>query len=1074
MAVKINFDGNHSVIQPTLVLVTRSGKRIGAIPAHDLVFNNSLNDGSQISFNLDMADCTASTDIWKKTTDFKLVWVMEWDRYFEISVSVDEGNGLVKHVSGESLGEAELSQINLYGVEINTEDDIAMDDYEPSVFYNQYDTRHSILHRMLAGAPHYHIGHVDNSLTTIQRSFSFHETNIRDAMQEVSEEIHCLFVFDCHTDSNSKIVRAVNAYDLESYCPECGKRGEFTGTCPYCGSDNIISGYGEDTSIFVSTDNLAESIQDTTDSGSVKNCFRLEAGDDLMTATIASCDPSGTGYIWNISDATKEDMSHELVEKLNEYETLYNVYQERYEAVIPQGVLSIYNELVRKYSTEDTPFKSITSPIVGYPNIMNAYFDTIDLYLYLNNSMMPTANMQNTTAEDQARTLARLFSTTQIAVKNIETASKSSVDSAALALAKVFIDPRYQIKITKSEYIDTVWRGKFKIQNYSDEEDTAESAQITRAVTSDYETYIRQAIKKAASKYATTDNPTDISGLFDLSDEDFGYELGKYSLVRLRAFHDACQACIDLLIQNGIADDNGTAEKENGLYSSIYLPYYTKLGLIESEIIERENEVTAIIGKTDQFGEAEITGIQTVLDNERKQIRTSLNLENFMGHELMIELSSFRRDDVYKNDNYISDGLDNAQLFKLAMQFMETAKKDISRASIIQHSFSSTLSNLLAIPEFEVLTEYFDVGNWIRQRSNNDVYRLRLIRYQINFEDFDKITVDFSDASLSSSGYSDIESIISSASSMATSFNTVARQAKKGSDSNSVLAGWVRNGLSVTQTKIVNNADSQDISWDSHGILCREYDPEFDRYDERQTKIINRGIYITDDNWRTSRVGVGDFIYYNPKTGRFEESYGVIADLLVGSMVLSEEVGIYNPSGSITMDGNGLTITADTTDSDKPIPEFTIQQRFMENDEEVISKQVYLDTDGKLVINGDVRISTGSTSFDLSNFNNRMVNLENSAEGFSISIGNTNDNFDQFTRTFYEHFDFTQNGLIISQDNEDAYVKIDNDEFDIFVANENVMKLDRTGLSADVVNVTTIHIGNYVIAVGQNGHLTIS
>ena len=72
------------------------------------------------------------------------------------------------------------------------------------------------------------------------------------------------------------------------------------------------------TSIFVSTDNLANTVTLKTDVDSVKNCFRLEAGDDLMTSTIRSCNPNGSQYLWYISDITKSDMSDELRNRLNE------------------------------------------------------------------------------------------------------------------------------------------------------------------------------------------------------------------------------------------------------------------------------------------------------------------------------------------------------------------------------------------------------------------------------------------------------------------------------------------------------------------------------------------------------------------------------------------------------------------------------------------------------------------------------------------------------------------------------------------------------------------------------------
>ena len=72
-------------------------------------------------------------DVWNRLTDFKLMWCREWNKLFEIYVESNDGDGVSKFVTGTSLGEAELGQILLFDIQINTEDDIARDDYKPTV-----------------------------------------------------------------------------------------------------------------------------------------------------------------------------------------------------------------------------------------------------------------------------------------------------------------------------------------------------------------------------------------------------------------------------------------------------------------------------------------------------------------------------------------------------------------------------------------------------------------------------------------------------------------------------------------------------------------------------------------------------------------------------------------------------------------------------------------------------------------------------------------------------------------------------------------------------------------------------
>ena len=113
----------------------------------------------------------------------------------------------------------------------------------------------------------------------------------------------------------------------------------------------------------------------------------------------------------------------------------------------------------------------------------------------------------------------------------------------------------------------------------------------------------------------------------------------------------------------------------------------------------------------------------------------------------------------------------------------------------------------------------------------------------------------------------------------------------------------------MTNTKIVTSAENQSWLLDSHGALMREYFPVTDSYSSKQAKIINKGLYITDDDWKTSRAAIGEFRYIDPSDNYKEKTgYGVIADTIIGKIILSENVGIYNENGSIKLDKNGFNI----------------------------------------------------------------------------------------------------------------------------------------------------------------------
>lgn len=1043
MAVRIKFDNSYNVISPTLVLATRSGHKIGVIPATNISVSDALNSQFSLQFSVYKYDNGRECGIWGQISDFKLVWCPDWDVWFELYVTLQEDNSTVKNVSCVSIGEAELSQTKLYNIEINTEDDIARDDYKATVLYDEEDPSASLLNRMMEKVPHYSISHVDASIAKIQRTFSFNDISVYDAFQNVAEEIDCIFIIDSGSADDGSIARSISVYDLESFCVDCGKRGNFLHACEECGGTNILRGYGEDTAVFVSTDNLADDITLQTDTGSVKNCFRLEAGDDLMTATIRNCNPNGSQYIWYISDEAKADMSNELSQKLSAYDALYKYYQDEYSLQVDPDVLSSYNALVGKYSAYDSSLRSLTASIVGYPALMDAYYDTIDLYLLLHDGLMPSPQLQSTTASDQAALLTQA-SLSPVAVQDISKCSASTATSAVLAVAKAIIDPRYQVKVKASSLDDTLtWTGTFTVTNYSDDTDTAESASISVTINDDYATYVRQRTDKVMKK-TVTDDPTDIAELFKLSLEGFKSELKKYCLNSLQTFADSCQTCIDILIEQGIADKKTWANQNPDLYEELYIPYYDKLLALQDEIKVREEEIACVVGAFNSDGEILSQGAQTELEAARSEIQSALNFEAYLGTDLWLEFVAYRREDTYSNENYISDGLNNSELFKNALEFIEVAKKEVVKSATKQHSLSASLKNLLVMKEFEPIVDKFAVGNWIRVRIDGEVFRLRLISYSIDFESLDGIQVEFSDVEKYADGVSDSRDILSQASSMASSYDTVSRQAGQGQKSSEQLDDWVTKGLALTKMKIVDNADNQNVSWDSHGILCREYLPITDDYSDKQLKIINRGMYLTDDNWRTSKAGIGDFTYYNPETKKMESGYGVIADTLIGNLILSERVGVYNTNNSITMGKDGLVITADATQEGINTMAMTVQRKTIDADgNEALSPVMYLDGDGNLVLTGTVRVQSGSSSdvgsigdlCDIDRFTDRITHIvseqtqplyERIDEQYRSVMNDMTAQLESYKADIGQYMQFNDDGLTLGAVTSDFKTMIDN------------------------------------------------
>lgn len=996
--IEISPDGQP--ITPDLVLSYRGGTKQGIIHnVQSLTNANALVETAEISFDVYKEIDGVECQLWDDIRDFRLVYIPHLDTstfnpWYELSVEVDENDCTIKHCQGIHLQEAELGQLTLNGVEINTEDDIARDDYSPTIIYDPKNPEASALDRILKDkASHYTIVHVDSSIANLQRTFSWDGSSIKDAFDDIANEVECLFKYGEYTNNDGKIHRTISVYDLNDRCMECGERGSFTTkVCPKCGSANINYGYGTDSGIFLSHENFAGDITYSSNKDSVKNCFRLVAGDDLMTATIRNINPSGSQYIWYLSDSVRADMSQALQDKLKAYDTEYESYSTEKQINIPSTVISEYNALINKYKLYDDTLTNVKYPIVGYSALTDVYYSALNFYSLLKTTLAPASEHgEKTTA---AKELAKLTTNTlsPLGIQNAEISSSATVTSAVQNYAKVFIDTSlYRITAKCNTYEAKVWKGTITLTGYSDEEDTATSAALTVYVSDATPDFIKCQIEKAMKK-----NDVDATGtvaLFKKSESEFKQALSFYSVDNLNILASIARGCLDILIQQGVADP------ENELYASMYLPYYNRSVWIQDELREREAEVLKLRGTR-----SNPDGVLDYIEKQRQAIANKLDLRSYLGETLWVEFCSFRRDDTYQNDNFISDGLSDTELIAQAKEFIKNAEREIVKSATLQHTISCNLNNFLLVKEqdveespvpivtldgvhiithdqlylvkgnatFSPLLVNFEVGNWVHIEIDGVVYKLRLTSYKIDYDNLDKLDVEFSDVTYGLDYMSDTQSILAQAQSMATSYSMVQHQANKGSNANKQIMDMVENGLNLTNKRIVNAADNQNMVVDESGLLMREKNEFGDDYSAEQTKIINHGFYYTNDGWKTVKTGLGKYIYYDPETGTYKEDYGIIAHKIVGNIILGNELGIYNTSGSVKIDQNGMTITADASDTNKDL--FTLQRK---NEDGSYTKYVYVDDDGNIKING--RHIQMTTSDDLGSYIDKTIKQEAAA-----------------------------------------------------------------------------------------------
>lgn len=309
------FGGNFDT--PAIMLAKKDKTIVGSVDYTDLCFTFNLNAFQTVTFKI-YRELDGKIQKYFDSFEDGMLIVIPGISWYEIHVETDTDNSVItKAVTGTSL-ECKLCDKRLFDFQVNS-DDFEDDDYARTTFYNPLNTKKSLLNRVLNVTPNWKVGHVDQSLMDMQRTFDESDIDVYSFLTgNVAEAFNCLFVFDTFDCT-------VNAYDLDNY--------------------------GNDTKIFVDSENLVTNMTQKIDENSIITCYRVVGGDYVE---IAEVNPNGSNKIYNFSYCLSQ-MPQEIQNKINAYNTKFQSLKPQYEDVVVrmQNQLEIIQELYTRIPDSD-------------------------------------------------------------------------------------------------------------------------------------------------------------------------------------------------------------------------------------------------------------------------------------------------------------------------------------------------------------------------------------------------------------------------------------------------------------------------------------------------------------------------------------------------------------------------------------------------------------------------------------------------------------------------------------------------------------------------------------------------
>ena len=855
--------------------------------------------------------------------------------YFEIQGPELTGDGIKesKNITTYSL-EYTLSQKYLEDFYVNTGEVNSIevinasseDNIIPVTLYNPNNKKLSLLHLILEKIYGWKIGHIDPQLQTLSRQFEVDRESVYDfLMNEVCEKFNCYIDFDTiNNEINiyaesptakfigdgitnifkigtlSSTFSEVKTVSIDGYKTTKWQYGIVDGLgilvledIPESGSMIEVVGVDAtwETDVFVTYGNLSQEIKVNYDADSIKTVLTVTFGDDNDIREVNL----GLPYIVDLSYyCTPEWLGQDLYDD-------WITYQEKCNSKQPEYIQNSQDMLyyAGQIDYEENRLSLGYAEITVDENTVGTYYvrGGTDPNYYYTEVSLPSEYNVNTT----------YYSTKTV---NLEDGSDGNVAHLYEALKKYFMyaeDWKESLDAlsTKFDFI-----GEDAIVNLSRKLSTVDKISMSRFRAADH------IIKDFLAIMWNEIGRTPLKQLY--------YE--PYKKVQITNM------------------EAGWSQKNHAEYGNYYAVVLL-LESIETALSERDKIIEKHEAKYNR-----LISKNTAISNE-------LLIANNFTEGQLVRLNAFLREDELHLDDIVTTSHDSiADTYKNQQDALESGKIELDKISQPQLQFSMSMANIYALPEFEPIIDQFQLGRIIKVALRPDyIKQSRLLQVDMGFDDFSDFSCEFGELT-SLRSQSDIHAdLLKNAISAGKSVAQNASYWTKGSDQATSTDLKIQQGLLDAVTQIKSMDGTQSVVIDKYGIRLQKENPDTGEIDPHQTWLVNNKILMTDDNWRTSRAGLGQFVIDDM------EFYGLVAEAVLSGYIEGSRIrggtiqigaqpdGTYafevHADGSVTMNGgssiSGYAKEEDVTQLINNIDTTIISDTAPEN---VKEGQLWLDT----------------------------------------------------------------------------------------------------------------------------------
>lgn len=809
--------------------------------------------------------------------------------YFEIqdpeivSDGIREVKNITAYSSEYALSHKYLEGLNVNTGEVDSVEVIYSNEYGtpliPVSLYNIGNPNLSLLHLVLEKVYGWKIGHVDQSLCTMSRTFEISRASVYDfIVQDICENFNCFAVFDTINNTinlyaESLITKHIGDGETTTFkvSPAYGRLSAVsidsykTTKYTYYVNHNTNVGYltfddppvkgakieitdGDQTDwttdVYVTFQNLAQEVNVSYSADDIKTVLTIKGADDLDIREVNM----GLPYLVDISYYYNVDwMGQELFDAYTAYLKKSNAKQDIYTSNAEE-ILKLQNDI--SFAENRTS--------LGYGIDSSVSSTTVGTYYVISGGSYPNYHYTEVSLPADYNANTTYYKLNGVNV------TEEKVHTLYSAVRKYFIDTHQQMapEIQDIATRDETWEELLEELTDQFKFVQTEFATLKAALTPS------ASVKAASSAFRT---------FLDIIWEEMGRTPLKDLFLKPYETIDATNK------------EAGYSDKDSEYYW-FYYPVTIMLASLNDAIKKRDDVIDGLNKDLEEK------------QNENSEITESLLIANNFTPSQLVRLSSFLREDEYVDDNFVETSVDTIEtLMKTKQELLECGRIELSKLCEPKLEFSMDMANIYALPEFEPIIDKFQLGNLINVAIRDDyVKRARLLAVDINFDDFSDFTCEFGELTNLRTPSSIHADLLASALSAGKTVASNASYWNKGADMATATDLKIQQGLLSAIGGLYTS--DQSVTIDDNGILLRKVN-ENGEFDPHQAWLKNNTILLSDDSFKTARTGLGEFTIDN------QTFYGILAEAMLsgyieGSTIVGGTLDIGNGTFKVDAKGN--------------------------------------------------------------------------------------------------------------------------------------------------------------------------